>query len=654
MRTFDRRLKAALMAAVVTVAPAVPAVAQEATTIATQTRQVGMARVENVPEIPANISADVQRYQNSRAATFGDWLPDGSMLIETRFGNTEQVHAVSAPGAARRQLTFYGEPVSGVYALPGSDRFIVHRDNGGDEWFQLYVRGADGSEVQLTKAETRNGDPVLSDDGRMAVWAQAERGSDRYVLMMADPLAASPSARAIYEINGSISPSDISPDGSKLLFSRYFSNRESEIWELDLASGEARAVTPEDVTALYESPKYLAGGDIAAISEHDSDFRRLVRIDPATGAETPMTDGLDWDVEAFELSPGARVLAYAVNEGGYSTVTVRDLITRRALPQPQGLPKGVLTGMGFNGDSTKLAVSMTGPTFPGDVWSVDIGSGEAVRWTQSENGGLAAADLSEPSLINFKTWDGREIPAFVYRPAGIAADAKTPVIMDIHGGPESQTRPIWNYGAQFFANALGATVVLPNVRGSDGYGKAYRDLDNAEKREDSVKDIGALIDWIGTQPGMDADRIAVYGQSYGGYMSLATMTHYSDKLVGGVERYGISNFITFLENTEDYRRANRRGEYGDETDPHMRAVFERIAPMNNLEKISKPMLVMQGANDPRVPQSESDQVVAALRENGVETWYVLFADEGHGFHKKANNDLRREVEAVFLQQLFQD
>jgi dipeptidyl aminopeptidase/acylaminoacyl peptidase len=233
-----------------------------------------------------------------------------------------------------------------------------------------------------------------------------------------------------------------------------------------------------------------------------------------------------------------------------------------------------------------------------------------------------------------------------------APHARTPVIIDIHGGPESQSRPAWNAGAQYFAGTLGATVILPNVRGSDGYGQRYLDLDNAEKREDSVKDIGALLDWIKTQPGLDANRVAVYGQSYGGYMSLAVMTHYADRLVGGVERYGISDFASFLTNTESYRRDNRRAEYGDERDPKMQAVFKRISPLANVAKIVKPMLVMQGANDPRVPKSESDQVVAGIRRNGGRAWYVVFADEGHGFLKKPNNDLRREVETVFLANLF--
>ena len=281
-----------------------------------------------------------------------------------------------------------------------------------------------------------------------------------------------------------------------------------------------------------------------------------------------------------------------------------------------------------------------------------MAGGALARWTQSELGGLDPATLAEPRLVRFESFDGLSVPAFVYRPTNVAAGVRTPVVMDIHGGPESQTRPGWNPGAQLMADTLGATIILPNVRGSDGYGTQYLNLDNAEKREDSVKDIGALLDWIAAQPDLDKDRVAVYGQSYGGYMSLAVMTHYSDRLVGGVERYGISDFTTFLTNTEAYRRDNRRAEYGDERDPAMQAVFARINPLANVSRISKPMLVMQGANDPRVPQSESDQVVAGIRRSGVEAWYVVFADEGHGFQKKPNNDLRREVETVFLRRLF--
>ncbi|WP_066281098.1 alpha/beta hydrolase family protein [Blastomonas sp. CCH1-A6] len=627
---------------------AVPAAAQQAPV---QTRQVGTARLENVPEIPQDIRDAVQRYQNYREARFQDWLPDGSMLITTRFGSTFQVHHVPAPGAARRQLTYYSEPVGGAKTVPGKKRFVLTRDTGGDEWFQLFVRDLDGVGQPLTEPVTRNQSPVFAKDGSLLVWSRATKGSADYAIMAADP-ADPKSRRLVWQGTGAVGPQDISADKTTVLLGKGISNRENHLMLLDMASGK---VTPLDwsvkAKARFEDPRFIDGGKaIVAITNAGTDTRRLVRIDAATGKMTALSREPGWDVEAYDLSPDGRTIAYTLNEDGYSRVILMPLAGGAG--QSPALPRGVVTALSFSPDGGKLAVGLTNATTAGDVWTVELGNQAITRWTQSEPGELDPAKLVEPQLVRFTSFDGLTVPAFVYRPKNAAPDAKLPVIIDIHGGPEAQTRPSWNPGAQYFADVLGAVVILPNVRGSDGYGTKYLNLDNGPLREDSVKDIGALIDWAGKQPGMDAKRIAVYGQSYGGYMSLASMTFYSDKLVGGVERYGISDFISFMANTEAYRRDNRRAEYGDERDPKMRAVFERIAPLKNVGKITKPMLVMQGANDPRVPQSESDQVVAALRANGVETWYVLYADEGHGFLKKANNDLRREVETVFLKKLF--
>ncbi|QAY79267.1 prolyl oligopeptidase family serine peptidase [Sphingosinicella sp. BN140058] len=615
-------------------------------------RQVGSATLQNVPEIPADVRDAVQRYQSYREAEIEDWLPDGSMLITTRFGATRQVHRVLAPGAARTQLTFFSEPVGGVWRIPGSERFLVSRDTGGDEWFQLYAMGLTGPPVQLTEPGTRNQSPVLGKDGKLLAWSRAVKGSSDYAILVANP--ADPTSRRVaYQGKGAISPEDISPDGKQILLTRGISNREMRLSILDVATGQATelAFTAAE-PARYLQPRFVRGGAaILAITDQGSDVLRLVEIDLATGKSIQVSGESKWEVERFDLSEDGRVLAYPYNEDGFSRLVVQDFRTRRALPQPQ-LPKGVLTGLKFSPDGKRLGISLTNATSAGDAWTWDVAGAQLARWTQSELGGLDPAQLAEPRLIRFRSFDGLSVPAFVYRPRNAAADTRTPVIIDIHGGPESQTRPIWNPGAQYFADLLGATVILPNVRGSEGYGKAYLNLDNGAKREDSVKDIGALLDWIGQQPDLDPGRVAVYGQSYGGYMSLAVSTHYSDRLVGSVERYGISNWISFLQNTEAYRRDNRRAEYGDERDPAMRAVLERISPLANVGAIRKPMLVMQGANDPRVPQSESDQVVDRLRAGGVETWYVLFADEGHGFQKKPNNDLRREVETVFLRKLF--
>ncbi|HEY7809532.1 MAG TPA: S9 family peptidase [Allosphingosinicella sp.] len=635
------------LAALLLLSAAAPALAQRPV----QTRQVGSATLQNVPAVPADVAQAVQRYQNYREATFEDWLPDGSILIGTRFGATRQIHRVAAPGADRTQLTFFNEPVSGAWTIPGTSRYLFSRDTGGDEWFQLYAAGLSGEPVQLTEAGTRNQAPVFSKNGRLLLWSRALKGSSDYAIFAADP--ANPAARRlVYQGKGAITPEAISADGRRALISRGISNREMRLAVLDLATGEARELPFTAEPARFLEPRFSPDGrSILVITDQGSDLRRLVRIDVANGRSTTLSGETPWEVESFELSDDGRTLAYVINEDGFSKLMLKDLRSGRALKAPS-LPRGVLTGMGFSPNGKRLAVSMTSATTAGDVWVWDLKDARLTRWTHSELGGLDPARLAEPKLIRFRSFDGLSVPAFVYRPRSVAPGVRTPVIMDIHGGPEAQTRPGWNPGAQYFADQLGATVILPNVRGSEGYGKNYLNLDNAEKREDSVKDIGALLDWIAAQPDLDASRVAVYGQSYGGYMSLAVMTHYSDRLVGGVERYGISNWISFLQNTEAYRRDNRRAEYGDERVPAMRTVLERISPLAKVGKIGKPMLVMQGANDPRVPKSESDQVVERLRKSGVETWYVVFDDEGHGFLKKQNNDLRREVETLFLRRLF--
>lgn len=641
------RIAATLSLSAVLSLAAVPLAAQQV-----EERTVGSATLQNVPAIPADIEEAVQRYQNYRSAQFEDWLEDGTMLITTRFGTTSQVHLVAEPYGQRSQLTFFAEPVTGATAEPGHQRFALNRDTGGDEWYQIDLMPVSGTPVRFTEPVTRNTAPVFSSDGGTMVWSSTGRDG-RYTIYAADP--ADPASRrevAVFETP--MFPSDISADGSTVLLQNYVSNRDASIHLLDMASGEATRLSPEGI-GTDMGPQFARNGNaVLAITNRIDGTERLVEYPRDGGEARQLSPDSEWGVETFELSDDGRILAWSTNEEGYSRLRVQDFVTRRALPQPE-LPNGVLTALDFAPDNESLAIGMETATSAGDVWVWGATSGELVRWTESELGPVREEELVEPELIRFESFDGLSVPAFVYRPHRESGEAvPTPVIIDIHGGPEAQTRPGWNPGAQYFADTLGATVILPNVRGSDGYGTEYRDLDNGPLREDSVRDIGALLDWITAQPGLDESRVAVYGQSYGGYMSLASMIHYSDRLVGGVERYGISDFRTFLQNTESYRRDMRRGEYGDERDPEMAAVFERIAPMNNLSRISKPMLVMAGANDPRVPLSESDQVVEGLREAGVPTWYVVFADEGHGFRKKPNNDLRRAVETVFLRELFRN
>ncbi|CAN5532033.1 S9 family peptidase [soil metagenome] len=623
-----------------------PALAQDAKP--PERREIGNQILENVPIAPPSIGEAVRRYQNIRSAIFQDWLPDGSMLIATRFAQTAQLHRVASPGADRTQITFFDEPVSAAAAIPGSDRFVFVKDVGGDEWFQLYAQGQTGPEALLTQPGTRNGAPNFSRDGKAMLWGRQVKGSSDTELLIGDPTGTTP-ARLVAKLEGAVGPLDIAPDGKTALIGRYISINESQRWLIDLTTGARTPVGVGKTRIAYGGGRFTADGKAVILtSDEDAEAPRLLRIDLATGAKTWLTPAQPWGVEAFDLASDGKILVYTINEDGYSRLFIRDLATGRDLPAPT-LPDGVIVGLKLNLASDRLGFTLTTPTSNGDAWSLDLTDGKLRRWTFSELGGLDPASLVKPTLVRFKSFDGRSIPAFVYRPKG--ATGKPPVIIDIHGGPESQSQPVFSAATQYRLAQIGAVVIQPNVRGSTGYGKTYLDLDNGSKREDSVKDIGALLDWIAAQPDLDAGHVVVMGASYGGYMSLAVMTHYSDRLAGGVEAFGISNFVSFLKTTEAYRRDLRRVEYGDERDPAMLKVFERISPLNNVSKISKPMLVLQGWNDPRVPKAESDQVVAKLREQGVETWYVQFKDEGHGFRKKPNTDRSREVETQFLRKI---
>ncbi|WP_374656048.1 S9 family peptidase [Phenylobacterium sp.] len=612
-------------------------------------REAGQIVYDNVPETPAVLRAAIAPYYNARTAVFEDWLADGSMLIATRFGEVNQIHRVAAPGAARTQLTFFDEPVNSAKAQPGAQRFVYPRDVGGAEYYQAYLRGLNGEEVQLTAPKTRNAAFTFSKDGRQVAWSQVTPGDPNYDILLAD--TANPEGRrVVHEGTGAMSVEAFSPDGKSLLVSRSVSATHTDLFVLDLTGGTLKQIGAIGRKVAYQGGAFTAdGAGVVTLSDDGSDFTRPVVIDIATGKARDLDPGAKWSAEAFDLSPDGKTLAYMVNEEGYSKVLLKDVATGKLLAAPK-LPLGVLTGLGFSPDGHRLGLSLSTSTSSGDAWSYSLDDQQLVRWTQSELGGLDPARLVEPTLFRFPTFDKRSIPAFIYKPAAKAGE-KLPVIIQIHGGPEGQEQPNFNPRRQSWVNEIGAAVIIPNVRGSTGYGKTYLDLDNGPKREDSVKDIGALLDWVATQPDLDASRVAIVGQSYGGYMSLAVAAHYNDRIAGAIDLYGISNWTTFLQNTEGYRRDLRRVEYGDERDPKMKAVFDKISPVFMSDRMKKPMMIYQGANDPRVPQSESEQMVAKLRAQGTDVWYVLAKDEGHGVSKKQNVEAVRTTEIMFLKKV---
>lgn len=614
-----------------------------------QIRTEGALVYDQAPPAPPALMADLLRYQGARSATFQDWLDDGSILILTRFAQTTQVHRVVSPGADRTQLTFFGEPVTVARGQPRSRRYLYYRDAGGDEYFQGYLRGLDGAEVRVTEPGTRNESFFFSADGQTLVWARLSPGRPDYDIMVMDP-ARPESRRVALQGQGAMRPLDVSSDGRRALIGRTISSSVHQRWVLELATGKMTqllATTPE---ISFTGGQFTPDGEsVIVATDVGQDLRRLVRIDLATGRLTELTPGLTWNVEAFDIAPDGRRLAYAVNEDGYSRVVVRSLDGSAAPAQP-ALPKGVLTALKFSPTGERLAIGLSTPTSAGDVWTWAFSTQRLDRWTSSELGDIDPARLAEPDLVRVRSFDGLPIPAFVYRPK--ASTGRTPVFISIHGGPEQQERPDFSPMYQYLVGELGVAVIAPNVRGSSGYGRRYLRLDDGMKREDAVKDLGAILDWIATQPDLDRERVVVFGESYGGYMSLAALAHYSDRLAGAIDGVGIANYVTFLQNTEGYRRNQRRAEYGDERDPKMRAFLERISPANQTARMTKPLLVIQGANDPRVPKSESEQIVSKLRAQGGEAWYLLAKDEGHGFRKKQNQDAQLATISLFLRRVF--
>lgn len=604
---------------------------------------------DGLPPIPAELKAGTGSYLEYRSATFLGWHPlTGGALLYTRFGSVPHLHEVSAPGAARRQITFGNEPVVSASYAPGGNGMLVYaQDRQGDEFFQLYrLDPGAGQPVLLTDGKSRNLGPVWFKDGSKILYTSTRRNgrdSDIYVMDPRDPATD----RLVAQLDGGgWSPTDVSADGTQALVQRYISINESQIHLLDLTTGQMRQLTPKGAVA-YGEARFAPDGTIYVTTDADGEFRTLARLDPATGKTSRVSINDKWDVEEFDIARDGSFLAYSINEAGSSRLVIHHLRKRIAPLSPE-LPKGVISHLKI-ADNGEVGFSFSSARMPGDVLSVNPDTLAVTRWTESETGGVDTSTFAEPELITIRSFDGLEISGFLYRPDARKFPGKRPMIMHIHGGPESQIRPEFQGNYNYLINEMGIAMFFPNVRGSEGYGKTFLTLDNGFKREDSVKDIGAFLDALAKDPQLDKNRFGITGRSYGGYMTLAALTHYSDRVRAGIEVVGISHFVTFLENTQSYRRDLRRVEYGDERDPKMRAQLDKISPLTNVNRIKVPLMVVTGANDPRVPASEAEQIVAAVRANGGQAWHFLARDEGHQFKKKENLDAQFWASLLFWQ-----
>ncbi len=626
-----------------------------------QVREFGSLVSDGIPEIPSRIMERMNQYQNVRSASFLDWNPCGSgILISTRFGDTSQIHFVERPGGARQQITFFREPVGSAKYYPGKDRqgFLFAMDTGGGEFYQLFYFDLEtGKSTLLTDGKSRNTNARFSHDAKGIIFSSNLRnGKDMDIRYLS--LDKPGFSEILLEVKGHWGASDLSHDNSKILLLQYISINESYLYWYDIPSQKLTPIGVDSKGKIsYGNAIWSKDGkSIYYSSDEAGEFRNLFHYELATGKKKNLSDGIPWDVDDFILSHDGKKLAYITNEDGISKLRLISVETEEEIALPE-LPVCLISGIHFKSDDTELGMTINSPLSPSDAYSIRLASKELVRWTYSEVGGLNKERFVTPKLIHYPTFDEvdgkpRMIPAFYYHPKEIKA--KLPVVISIHGGPESQELPGFNSYYQYMVNELGIAVIAPNVRGSAGYGKTYLTLDNGFKREDSVKDIGALLDWIKSQKELDPSRVGVYGGSYGGYMVLSSMYFYHDRIKAGIDIVGISNLVTFLKNTQDYRRDLRRVEYGDERDPQMYEYLTRIAPTTNAKKISSPLFVVQGLNDPRVPASEAEQMVKTIRDNQGKVWYLLAKNEGHGFRKKANRDYYLNAMILFWEMFLLD
>jgi len=622
--------------------------------------------IEGIPAIPSSVAAQVERYTDFRSHAFVDWHPaKAEMLVAHRQAgaDTTQIFRVRSPLAEPEALTASGEPVrKASYEPLAGDYIVFERSSGGDEAAQLYrLDLASRQTTQITEAGERHAmEGWLHRSSRLLYLslpldrtaAGRSRNTVTQTLSIVDPLHPE-TRRKIAELpGGGWAVGGVAWDDRRATLTRYLSAAESQVWLLDLASGQMRQLLP--------AAGALAASHFGGVWKHDDsgffflgnrygEFRELMFYRLADASVTRISRRIAWDIAGISLDAAGRLLAVRVNVEGRNELRFFDADSFDELPAP-ALPPGSIVSAEFHPRLPTLAIGWTDSQSPGVVGALDPANGSVQRWAQAAAPrGIDTTLFGRQEIVRWKSFDGREISGILASPPARFI-GRRPVLVDIHGGPEGQASFGFLGRSNYFIEELGIAVLRPNVRGSSGFGKTFLSLDDGMKREDSVKDIGALLDWIGTQPRLDRARVLVAGGSYGGYMSLAVATHYPERIAGSIDVVGISNFVSFLENTESYRRDLRRVEYGDERDPAMREFMLRTAPLTNAAKITRPLFVVQGRNDPRVPYTEAEQIVAKVRGNGTRVWYLRAENEGHGFARKENADYQFYATVMFMRE----
>ncbi len=609
---------------------------------------------ENIPAIPKSLNEKIKKYTESRSANFTAIHPNGKELIMvTRFASTNQLHHLNQPLGNRKQITFFDEPVNSADYEPTEGKYLVYsKDIGGNEFGQLFKLDLKNMESTLLTdgGRSQNGGMRWKKDGSGFYFSSTKRnGGDRDIYFM-NPLKPNETKLILEVKGGGWGISDISEDGKKLIIGEYVSANESHLYLLDTETKKLEPITDRNEKQIVQSSAQFAknSDEIWYVTDRDNEFKRLALMNLKTKKINYFTTEIPWEVSGLSLSKDKSKIAFEINESGLNKLYLMDTSTKK-YSEIKGLAVGLINGTAFTKDGKSLFFAQSTYDSSSDIYKLDLATNRIERWTDSEQGEMPKADMAKPKLIEWTSFDKMKISGFYY-PVSKKFTGKRPVLINIHGGPEGQSMASSLGSNNYYTNEMGVALIYPNVRGSSGFGKSYIASDNGFNRMNSVKDIDSLLDWIAKQPELDKDRIMIMGGSYGGFMTLATAYEYADRIRCSVDVVGISDFNTFLKNTEEYRRDLRRAEYGDERDPKMSEFFTRIAPLNNTDKIKKPMFIIQGTNDPRVPVTEAIQMRDKLKAQGNTVWYLEAKNEGHGFRKKENVDYQRLAVIKFMQE----
>ncbi|MEF7564001.1 S9 family peptidase [Bacillus infantis] len=572
----------------------------------------------------------IENFMNIRNVKNPAYGPQGKMLnFISDASGIPQIWEIHSEGGNPNQVLETAERIMFVSFIQGTGKRIFGMDEGVNEKQQLFLLTETGEVIRLTDSpEHIHKYGGVSPDGKWISWASNRRHNTYFDIYIQS--LESFEVKMVFQGDGHFSPLQWHPEGNSLLIEQVNTNLDNDLGLLDLSGGTVQWLTKHEGEAAFASPAFSSDGKmIYMLSNRDREFMNLARLNLET-LETKWLVEKEWDLEELKLSTDKKKIAFSINEGGVSKGALLDFESNEVTEWES--PAGVITDFSFSPDNSRLAFILNGPQHPSDIWELDLRSRKAKRATFISHDPLVEEKLCAPELISFASFDGLEIPAFYYKPK--KADGKLPVVVYVHGGPESQIRAVFNPFLQFFLDN-GFAVCTPNVRGSTGYGKSFTHLDDVRKRMDSVRDLVHLVDWLKTEGGADEDQISIMGRSYGGFMVLAAITHYPDIWSSAIDIVGISSFRTFLQNTSPWRRKMREAEYGSiENDG---AFFDEIDPLHKTDRIQCPLLVLHGANDPRVPIEETEQIVEDLKNRKHPVEFIRFEDEGHFFVKRENN-----------------